>query len=257
MIMKKIFGLMLLALTLHASAQEEKSNNKAKSEKPAAIKEPKAPKIKPDYSKLDLSKRASDHFMMQFGLAGWGKPDNITTKGFSRTFNAYFLFDFPFKSNPHLSVAVGPGVGTDNIFFDKMTVDLNDRSGMKFLRDTITKYKKHKLATAFVEAPVELRYSTNPENMNKGWKFAFGAKIGTLIDAKTKSKIDLDATGTGGYYTKEKDRRYINSTRFALTGRVGLGNLSIFGSYTVTDFFKEGLGPTVRPYSVGIALSGL
>jgi hypothetical protein len=255
--MKKIFGLLLLTLTLQASAQEAKTKDKPKAVKPAKVEEPKAPKIKPDYSKLDLSKRASDHFMLQFGMAGWGKPDNITTKGFSRTFNGYFLFDFPFKSNPKLSVAVGPGVGTDNIFFDKTTVDLNDRNGVKFLRDTITRYKKHKLVTGYVEAPIELRYSTNPENMNKGWKFAFGAKIGTLIDAKMKSKIDLDATGTGGYFTKEKDRRYINSTRFALIGRVGLGNFSVFGSYTVTDFFKEGLGPSVRPYSFGVVLSGL
>jgi hypothetical protein len=255
--MKKIFGLLLLTLTLQASAQEAKTKDKPKAVKPAKVEEPKAPKIKPDYSKLDLSKRASDHFMLQFGMAGWGKPDDITTKGFSRTFNGYFLFDFPFKSNPKLSVAVGPGVGTDNIFFDKTTVDLNDRNGVKFLRDTITRYKKHKLVTGYVEAPIELRYSTNPENMNKGWKFAFGAKIGTLIDAKMKSKIDLDATGTGGYFTKEKDRRYINSTRFALIGRVGLGNFSVFGSYTVTDFFKEGLGPSVRPYSFGVVLSGL
>ena len=255
--MKKIFGLLLLTLTLQASAQEAKTKDKPKAVKPAKVEEPKAPKIKPDYSKLDLSKRASDHFMLQFGMAGWGKPDEITTKGFSRTFNGYFLFDFPFKSNPRLSVAVGPGVGTDNIFFDKTTVDLNDRTGVKFLRDTITRYKKHKLVTGYVEVPIELRYSTNPENMNKGWKFAFGAKIGTLIDAKMKSKIDLDATGTGGYYTKEKDRRYINSTRFALIGRVGLGNFSVFGSYTVTDFFKEGLGPSVRPYSFGVVLSGL
>jgi hypothetical protein len=255
--MKKIFGLLLLTLTLQASAQEAKTKDKPKAVKPAKVEEPKAPKIKPDYSKLDLSKRASDHFMLQFGMAGWGKPDDITTKGFSRTFNGYFLFDFPFKSNPRLSVAVGPGVGTDNIFFDKTTVDLNDRNGVKFLRDTITRYKKHKLVTGYVEAPIELRYSTNPENMNKGWKFAFGAKIGTLIDAKMKSKIDLDATGTGGYFTKEKDRRYINSTRFALIGRVGLGNFSVFGSYTVTDFFKEGLGPSVRPYSFGVVLSGL
>jgi hypothetical protein len=255
--MKKIFGLLLLTLTLQASAQEAKTKDKPKAVKPAKVEEPKAPKIKPDYSKLDLSKRASDHFMLQFGMAGWGKPDDITTKGFSRTFNGYFLFDFPFKSNPKLSVALGPGVGTDNIFFDKTTVDLNDRNGVKFLRDTITRYKKHKLVTGYVEAPIELRYSTNPENMNKGWKFAFGAKIGTLIDAKMKSKIDLDATGTGGYFTKEKDRRYINSTRFALIGRVGLGNFSVFGSYTVTDFFKEGLGPSVRPYSFGVVLSGL
>jgi hypothetical protein len=121
----------------------------------------------------------------------------------------------------------------------------------------VVRYKKHKLATGYIEAPVELRYSTNPQNMNKGWKLALGVKVGTMIDAKVKSKIDLDATGTGGYFTKEKDRRYLNTTRFALTGRFGLGNFSVFGTYTVTDFFKEGQGPVVRPFSVGLAISGL
>jgi hypothetical protein len=79
--MKKIFGLLLLTLTFQASAQEAKTKDKPKAVKPAKVEEPKAPKIKPDYSKLDLSKRASDHFMLQFGMAGWGKPDEITTKG--------------------------------------------------------------------------------------------------------------------------------------------------------------------------------
>lgn len=260
--MKKIFGILFLALTINGFAQETADSTapakKAKSPKAEKVVTPKTPKAKVDYSKLDLSKRASDHFMFQFGLAGWaGKPANITTQVFNRTFNAYFLFDFPFKTNPRLSVAVGPGVGTDNIYFKDMTVDLNNRNGATFTRDTVVQYKKHKLTTGYIEAPVELRYSTRPDNMNKGWKFALGVKVGTMIDAKVKSKIDLDATGTGGYFTKEKDRRYLNTTRFALTGRVGLGNFSVFGSYTLTDFFKEGQGPVVRPFSVGLAISGL
>lgn len=249
--MKQILGMLLLMVSLSAVAQNKKTKVK--------VQEPKAPKVKPDYSKLDLSKRASDHFMLQFGIAGWGNKDanNITTKSFNRSFNGYFLFDFPFKSNPHLSVAVGPGVGSDNIYFDQMSVDLNTRNGASFKRDTITQYKKNKLETSFLEAPIELRYSARPDNMNKGWKFAFGAKIGTLVGAKVKSKIDLDASGTGGYINKEKDKRYLNTTRFALTARAGLGNLSFFGTYTVTSIFKEGLGPSVRPFSIGLALSGL
>ena len=255
--MKKFCGILFLVLSINAFAQDNQTGKKPKSPKPVKIEEPKAPKPKPDYSKLDLSKRASDHFMLQFGIANWSKPENITTKGFSRTFNGYFLFDFPFKTNPKLSVAIGPGIGTDNIFLDKMNVDLNSRNGATFTRDTITKYKKNKITTAYLEAPVELRYSSKPENMNSGWKFALGIKVGTLVDSKVKSKVDLDATGTGGYYTKEKDKRYFNTTRFSVITRAGYGNFSVFGSYTVTDFFKEGLGPSVRPFSIGITLSGL
>lgn len=255
--MKKLCGILFLVLSINAFAQEKQKDKKEKTPKPAKVVEPKAPKVKPDYSKLDLSKRASDHFLLQFGVANWSKPAEITTKGFSRTFNGYFLFDFPFKTNPKLSVAIGPGIGSDNIFLDKMSVDLNNRNGATFTRDTITKYKKNKITTAYLEAPVELRYSTKPENMNSGWKFALGVKVGTLVDSKVKSKVDLDATGTGGYYIKEKDKRYFNGTRFAATARVGYGNFSVFGSYTITDFFKEGVGPSVRPFSIGLTLSGL
>src|SRR5215216_5188085 len=66
-----------------------------------------------------------DHFLIQLGYAQWqGKPDSINTKGFSRSFNMYFMFAFPFKTNPHLSVAIGPGIATDHIFFDDTQIDI-------------------------------------------------------------------------------------------------------------------------------------
>lgn len=238
--MKLIFGLILACCTLGTFAQDK--NEKTK---------------KFDWSKTDFSKRASDHFMLQLGYAGWGNNAGLNTKGLSKTFNAYFLFDFRFKTNPKFSVALGPGVGTDNIYFNKTAIDIANRTGTTFKNDTITRYKKSKLATGYLEVPLELRYSTNPVNMNSGWKFALGLKIGTLLDGKVKSKIDLDASGRGGYFVKTKDKRNFNGTRIAAAARVGYGNISLFGSYTLTDFFKAGFGPSVRPYSIGLALSGL
>lgn len=255
--MKKILGLLLMTLAITASAQNKDNNAKPKAPKPAKVTTPKQEKPKPDYTKLDLSKRASDHLLLQFGATGWSKPGNITVKGFNRSFNGYFMFDFPFKSNPRYSVAIGPGIGSDNMILDQMSVDLNDRNGALFTRDTITRYKKNKFATSYLEAPLELRFSSKPDNMNSGWKLAIGVKVGTLLDAKVKSKVDLDATGTGGYYAKEKDKRFLNSTRVAFTARAGLGNFSIFGSYQVTAVFKEGLGPVLRPWTIGVTLSGL
>ncbi|MBO9571023.1 MAG: hypothetical protein J7497_02260, partial [Chitinophagaceae bacterium] len=59
---------------------------------------------------VNLANRSKDHLLIQFGYNGWGAaPDSINTNGFPRTFNMYFLFDFPFKTNPHLSVAIGAG----------------------------------------------------------------------------------------------------------------------------------------------------
>ena len=43
--------------------------------------------------KIDLSNRASDHFMIQYGKDSWGStPDSIRTKSSSRHFNFYFMF---------------------------------------------------------------------------------------------------------------------------------------------------------------------
>src|SRR6266581_8595446 len=83
------------------------------------------PKPNSNPTKPNLRSRANDHLLLQVGVTNWaGIPDSIKTKGLSRSFNMYFMFDFPFKSNPHLSVAIGPGIGTDNIYFDKMYVGI-------------------------------------------------------------------------------------------------------------------------------------
>src|SRR4051794_38353687 len=75
-------------------------------------------KRKIDLSKIDLSNRANDHFMLQYGYDGWlNTPDSINPSGFSRHFNFYFMYDKPFKSSPHFSVGIGLGLGTSNVFF--------------------------------------------------------------------------------------------------------------------------------------------
>ncbi|MCO5240222.1 MAG: PorT family protein [Chitinophagaceae bacterium] len=204
-----------------------------------------------------LSGRAADHFMIQLGYNGWaGSPDSFRTGGLSRTFNMYFMFDFPFKSNPRFSAAVGAGLGTDNMFFKQTSVDLR-KFPLNFAHDTLNTYKKYKIATGFLEVPVELRYATRPENFNKSFKVALGIKVGTMIDAHTKAKITRDVEGYGGYTRKLKDRRNFNSTRLAGTLRVGYGVFSVFGTYQFNEFIREGAGPNVKPYSIGLTISGL
>jgi Outer membrane protein beta-barrel domain len=114
------------------------------------------------------------------------------------------------------------------------------------------------LNPAYLEVPIELRFSSNPSNMNSGFKAAIGAKVGTIIDAKTKAKVDRDADGYGGYIYKVKDKQFFNSYRLAGTLRLGYGNFTAFGTYTFTEVFKEGNGPLgIRPWTIGLCLSGL
>ena len=212
--------------------------------------------------KPNLASRANDHLLLQFGYTSWSNiPDSINTKGFPRSFNAYFLFDFPFKSNPQISIAIGAGVGTDVIFFDKTYVGIKDITPTLQFHDQsdTTHFKKNKLGTAYIEAPLELRFSSNPENPNKSFKVALGIKGGLLMGAHIKQKTEQTASGAtiNDYIEKQYSKRFFNSNRFAGTVRIGYGVFSVFATYQINPLFKEGLGPDVRPWTIGLTLSGL
>ncbi|HYH15648.1 MAG TPA: outer membrane beta-barrel protein [Flavisolibacter sp.] len=206
--------------------------------------------------------RSGDHFMLQFGYLTWnGAPDSINTSGIPRTANVYFLFDFPFKTNPRWSAAIGAGVGTDHMYFDKTYVGIKDRtSTLVFdnVADT-NSFKKYKLSTVYVEAPVELRFSSNPDNNKRSFKAAIGVKAGLLLSAGVKGKNLENKAGSeiNDYTVKEKSKNFFNRQRLAATARLGYGNLSLFGSYQITTLFKEGVAAEIRPLSIGITLSGL
>jgi Outer membrane protein beta-barrel domain len=215
-------------------------------------------------NKPDLTGRAGDHIMLQLSSDHWiGAPDSISSrmKGLSRGLNLYVMMDKPFKSNPRLSAAFGVGVSTSSIFFKNTGINVK-ASGTKLPfsnLDTLNHFKKYKLAMAYLEIPVELRFSSKPDNNNKSLKFALGAKVGTLLNVHTKGKTLLDGNGKtiSAYTEKESSKRFFNTTRLSLTGRVGYGIYSLFASYQVNNLFKDGAGPDIRPLQVGITISGL
>jgi hypothetical protein len=206
--------------------------------------------------------RSNDHFMIQLGYNSWtNKPDSIHTTGFPRTFNMYLMLDFPFKTDPHWSIAIGPGIAADNMYFSRTTVGIKDLTPSVVFHDysDTIHFSKYKLATAYLEAPVELRYRFNPGDDSRSVKIAFGAKVGTLVNAHIRGKNVEDAGGQtiNEYILKERSSKFFNKTRLSLMARAGYGHFTLFASYAVTPLFKEGLGPVIRPLTFGITLSGL
>jgi len=218
---------------------------------------------KKDWSK-EVIDRAGDHFMVQLGLNNWaGAPDSISSRmnGFSRGINVAIMMNKPFKSDPRWSVAFGLGISNSNVFFKNTSVDLKSSSTLLPFRklDSTDHFKKYKLTTTFVEAPIELRYTFDPVNQKKSWKIAIGVKVGTMLNAHTKGKTLQNKSNTtiNAYTEKISKRTYFNSTRLAATARVGIGNFSFFASYSITALIKDVSGPPVRPYQFGLCLSGL
>ncbi|MEO6705921.1 MAG: outer membrane beta-barrel protein [Ginsengibacter sp.] len=215
-------------------------------------------------NKLTFTNRSGDHFMFQLSSDHWaGMPDSISShqNGFSRGFNAYIMLNKPFKSSPKLSLGLGVGISTSNIVFNKMDVDLKAAPGLLPFTalDSANHFKKYKLATSFLEIPLEFRYTSKPNNPNKSLKAALGLKVGTLVNAHTKGKNLQDRNGTtlNAFVQKENSKRFFNTTHFMATARVGYGIFSLFGSYQMNKLLKDGAGPDIKLYQIGISMSGL
>lgn len=220
-------------------------------------------KPKKDWSKVRID-RAGDHLIVQLSYDNWsGKPDSIKNrlKGLSRGFNFYVMLNKPFKTDPRWSVGFGVGVSTSGMYFKNTNVGLTSSSSLlPFTNlDSSSHFKKYKLATTFLEAPIELRYTFDPENEGKSWKVAVGVKVGTMLNAHIKGKTFVNSSGNtlNAYTEKESKNLFFNATRLAATARVGIGHFSLFGAYSITSFLKEGAGPAMHPYQIGLAISGL
>ena len=214
--------------------------------------------------KIDISSRPGDHLMIQFSSDHLSAmPDSISShqSGFSKGFNAYFMLDKPFKSSPKFSIGLGVGVGSSNISFKKMNIDIKSTTTkLPFTAvDSTNHFKKYKLSLTYLEIPLEFRYSSNPLNSNKSLKFAFGLKVGTLINAHTKGKELQNKNNTlvNDYIQKENSKKFFNGTRFMGTARVGYGIVSLFGAYQLNSVLKDVAGPPMKLYQIGITLSGL
>ncbi|SDZ73940.1 Outer membrane protein beta-barrel domain-containing protein [Arachidicoccus rhizosphaerae] len=279
--MKKLIGLFTIAICSMGLLKAQitdvtppvaaQSNNAVQDSTVPAIARPvetpseadRAANQKKKFGNVDLSHRGADHFLFQYGGMGLaGATDEYTTKGFSREFNAAFMLDKPFKTNPHYSLGFGIGYSSSNLFFNGKYVDIKSTSTELPITTNITgssnSFNKFKVVLNYFEIPVELRYSANMEQPNKGFRIAFGLKGGYLLSAHSKGKNEISSEGSTqygkGYIEKEYSKRFFRSTRLDGTVRIGYGLFSLYGTYQLTPLLNSGAGPTLNPFSIGLGI---
>ena len=205
----------------------------------------------------EVQKPSRDFVMLQFTYEGWANnPDSVKTGGIGRGFNGYLCYDFPIQKS-NFSFAAGVGVGSANIYLDNQEMRFTDTGAqgqtVGFMAETAD-YKKYKINTTYLEAPFELRYFGNSANRNKGFKAAIGMRAGILVGAHTKSVRTVEGNKV---VEKINTKRYLEKYRFSATARVGWGNFTLFGSYNINSLFRDGSGPDITPYSIGLCVTGL
>jgi hypothetical protein len=195
-------------------------------------------------------------FLVEFGFnRAQDTPDKFST-GFwgSRTVNLYYQYDLRILKS-RFSLVPGLGLGMERYKF-KNNYTLGYEGDVLTMDKTSLNIKKSQLITNYLDVPIELRYTSNPENPNRSFKMAAGFRAGLLISSFTKLKYDDDDETI-----KVKTRRdwNLNPYRYGIYGKIGTGNFNIFWYQNLSTLFKAGKGPDehdINTATFGISIGG-
>jgi hypothetical protein len=215
-------------------------------------------------------------FTLELGLnRALNAPDNFKLGLWgTRTINVYYQYELRIlKSN--FSFVPGIGLSLERFKFrDGEILSFPKTEGVftnpVASRDSVVIYqlfqhqtpgfKKSQLITNYVDVPLELRYTFNPDDPARSMKISIGARIGYLYDAFTKIKYRQD-----GEIRQVKDKQNFNLTRFRYGpfAKIGFGSFSFFCYYNMTPMFKENEGlyrgvsyyNDMNTFTAGVSLS--
>lgn len=185
-------------------------------------------------------------FALEFGFnfdTGAPEPFSLGFWG-SRTFNLYYQYELRILKSS-FSFVPGIGLSLERFKFNNeytLDQDPDDPRSIIMIPPAESVYpniKKSQLITNYIDVPLELRYSTNPEDPARSFKVSFGGRIGYMYDSFTKIKYKENSQ-----VKKFKDKQEFNLSklRYGLTARLGIGSFSLFGYYNLTPLFEEGEG---------------
>jgi Outer membrane protein beta-barrel domain len=244
MMIKKlaVFSICLLAFSLSVQAQESSSSSSKKHAMPNI----------PGAFVLELGLNQALNRPDKFELGLWG----------SRALNIYYQYDMRILKSK-FSFHPGVGFGLERYKFKNNNV-LRFDNNHELLMDVPTDIlgvRKSQLITNYFDVPLELRFSTNPEDPTRSFKISVGARVGYLFESFTKVKYDDNGDKAK---RKEKEAFNLNPFRYGVYMKIGGGNFSLFGYYNLSPLFKKGQGPTsptsttiteMNNFTVGISLS--
>jgi hypothetical protein len=151
----------------------------------------------------------------------------------------------------YVTLVTGLGLEWNNYYFRKNFTLVPGVDSVVGVYNS-TDYIKNKLTTNFINVPLLLEFNTS-DNPSKSLHLAAGLVGGYLYRAHTKQKFE---EGGETHRRKQSDSFNLSSFRYSATVRLGYGKFNIFANYALSEMFREGSGPEIHPYSVGISLNG-
>jgi Outer membrane protein beta-barrel domain len=182
-----------------------------------------------------------------FNIGLWG----------SRSLNLYYQYDIKIPIlKGKFSFHPGIGFSMERYKFKDglgLAYDADDELQMQRLGIAVI---KSQLIANYLDAPLELRFSANPDDPSRTFKTSIGFRPGVRISSFTKVKFEEDGEKR---QFKNKQGWNLNDFRYGVYLKMGVGNISLFGYYNLTTNFKEGegiQGKDINTLTVGLSLGG-
>ena len=148
-------------------------------------------------------------------------------------------------------MVTGLGVGWNNFRF--MTNELLVKGSDQVEHEPgLYDYKKNKLTLTYLNVPFLMEFQTPSSRRSERFHLSAGVNVGLRIGSHTKQMVFVDGKREK---FKEQSDFYVNPFRYEATARIGWGHINLFASYSLNQLFKDGKGPELYPFSVGIRLA--
>ncbi len=151
------------------------------------------------------------------------------------------------RNNKKFGLVTGLGFMWDNYRFNN-NVELNHESTqlMVDVADVNKNQTKSKLTVTYLNIPLLLELQSHKK---RSMYISAGVVGGWRIGTHTKVKYG------NGNKDKDRDDFFMNPLRADLMVRMGLGVVSLYGSYGLVPLFLNGKGPKMYPFNVGIHIN--
>lgn len=207
------------------------------------------------------------HMIFDFGLNSWSNSPVGAEMDLwrSKTLNITYLYDLPIGDG-NLTFTPGIGLSMEKFAFDNnttLTSTINN-SGARAIGvaqlETIyinaRDFKRSKLATNYVDVPLEFRWYARPGNYGQGFRVAVGGKVGMLYSSYTKVKMEDQARDPR--MVKDRQEYGLNPFRYGIITRVGWGGVGFFSYFELSNKFDNpppGADRT-KTFTFGVSLTG-
>lgn len=197
-------------------------------------------------------------FVLEFGFNQTIDAPDTFDIGFwgSRSVNLFYQFDMRI-ANSKFSIHPGFGFSLER-FKLKNNYTLASTSFATELvpaNDLYPGIKKSMIVTNYFEMPLEIRFSTTPDDPGRSFRMSVGGRIGYLFDSYTKIKYSQDGEIK---IIKDKQNYHLTRLRYGTFFKIGVGNIGLIAYYNLTPLFEEGDGPEqteMNTYSIGLSIS--